>query len=230
MFHRPDLATNRGLKDRVRVSNTVSSGSRYCLEMAGPNIEASADVDARAEMSDSCTVWHLAQVREMAIVGDGCVIGRGAYIGVGVRLGRNVKVQNYALVYEPAIVGDFAFIGPAAVLTNDRYPRSTEPDGRLKGSSEWGSEGVVIRTGASIGAHAVVLAGVSIGTWACVGAGAVVTRDVPDHALVVGNPARQAGWVGCSGRRLVRSDRGWTCPQTGQHFQECDNGLECVES
>lgn len=196
--------------------------------MVAPRVEASADVDGSAKVSDDSTVWHLAQVRENAVIGSGCMVGRGAYIGAGVTLGMNVKVQNHALVYEPAIVGDFAFIGPAAVLTNDRYPRSTGLDGRLKGPSDWSPDGVVVGTGASIGARAVVLAGVSIGVWACVGAGAVVTCDVPDYALMVGNPARQVGWVGRSGRRLVSSSRNWTCPKTGQMFQECDSGLEPV--
>ena len=213
----------------MRGKGTAPSLDRYCRGMAGPRIDASADVDVRAEVSDDCTVWHLAQIREDAVVGAGCVIGRGAYIGVGVRLGKNVKVQNYALVYEPAVIGDFAFIGPAAVLTNDRFPRSTDSDGILKDVSGWNSEGVILGVGASIGARAVVLAGVAIGAWACVGAGAVVTREVPDHALVVGNPARQVGWVGRPGRRLFESDGEWTCPETGQHYRTSGTGLESVD-
>ena len=197
--------------------------------MAGPRIEASADVDVRAHVSDDCTIWHLAQIREEAVVGAGCVIGRGAYIGAGVRLGTNVKVQNHALIYEPAIIGDFAFVGPAAVLTNDRYPRSTDPEGRLKSVSDWDSEGVVLGDGASIGARAVVLGGVSIGAWACVGAGAVVTHDVSNHALVVGNPARQVGWVGRSGQRLVESEGDWTCPETGRRYRSSGDGLERID-
>lgn len=196
--------------------------------MSGSRIEASADVDSRAEVSDDCTVWHLAQIREKAVVGPGCVIGRGAYIGVGVRLGTNVKVQNYALIYEPATVGDFAFVGPAAVLTNDRYPRSTDSDGHLKELLDWEPEGVTLGVGASVGARAVILAGVTIGAWASVGAGAVVTADVADHALVVGNPARPIGWVGRSGRRLVQSDTGWMCPDTGQRYEPLGNGLAYI--
>jgi len=197
--------------------------------MAGPRIEASADVDARADVSDDCTIWHLAQIREEAVIGAGCVIGRGVYIGAGVRLGMNVKVQNHALIYEPAVIGDFAFVGPAAVLTNDRYPRSTNPEGHLKSASDWDSEGVVLGEGASIGARVVVLGGVSIGAWACVGAGAVVTHDVSSHALVVGNPARQVGWVGRSGRRLVQSDGDWTCSETGQRYRSGGGGLEFID-
>jgi acetyltransferase-like isoleucine patch superfamily enzyme len=187
--------------------------------MSESRIEASADVDSRAEVSDDCTVWHLAQIREKAVVGPGCVIGRGAYIGVGVRLGTNVKVQNYALIYEPAVLADNVFVGPGAVLTNDRYPRSTDPSGRLKSANDWNAEGVTVGTGASIGACAVVLAGVTVGEWATIGAGAVVVRDVPDYGLVVGNPARQIGWVGRSGHRLTESAGGWICRETGQQYE-----------
>ena len=207
----------------------MSVSCRYPRVMVAPRIEASADVDGRAEVSDDCTVWHLAQIREDAVVGSGCTIGRGAYIGVGVTLGRNVKVQNNALIYEPATIADYAFIGPAAILTNDRHPRSTDSDGRLKDASDWSSAGVIVGVGASIGARAVVLAGVTIGAWACVGAGAVVTSDVPDHALVVGNPARQTGWVGRSGRRLLELDGVWTCPETGQRYRSGADGLECAD-
>src|SRR5690606_25635492 len=93
----------------------------------------SADVDPRAELGDGTSVWHLAQVREEAVVGPDCVIGRGAYIGTGVRMGRGCKVQNYALVYAPAVLEDGVFVGPAAVLTNDTYPRAVNPDLSPKG-------------------------------------------------------------------------------------------------
>ena len=95
-------------------------------------IAASADVATSAVIGDGSSIWHLAQVREDAQIGEGCVIGRGAYIGSGVRLGKHCKVQNYALVYEPAVLEDGVFVGPAAVLTNDQYPRAVEPDGSLK--------------------------------------------------------------------------------------------------
>ncbi|MBX6357751.1 MAG: N-acetyltransferase, partial [Micromonosporaceae bacterium] len=100
-------------------------------------VAASADVDERARVGEGTSIWHLAQVREHAVIGANCIIGRGAYVGPGVRLGDNVKLQNYALVYEPAQLGDGVFIGPAAVLTNDEYPRAVTPDGRLKTGADW---------------------------------------------------------------------------------------------
>jgi UDP-2-acetamido-3-amino-2,3-dideoxy-glucuronate N-acetyltransferase len=185
----------------------------------------SADVDDRANLGPGTTVWHLAQIREGATLGRDCIIGRGAYVGPHVQLGDNVKLQNYALVYEPARLEDGVFIGPAAVLTNDTYPRSVDPDGKLKRGEDWEAKGVTVREGAAIGARAVVVAGVTVGRWALVAAGAVVTKDVPDHALVAGVPARRIKWVGKAGRPL--SDLGdgtWKCPETGQLYTEDRSG------
>jgi acetyltransferase-like isoleucine patch superfamily enzyme len=191
-----------------------------------PKIAATADVDERASVGAGTTVWHLAQVREDATVGTGCVIGRGAYVGPGVVLGDNVKLQNYALVYEPAKLGDGVFVGPAAVLTNDTYPRAVTPDGRLKNADDWHAVGVVIAEGAAIGARAVCVAPVTVGRWALVAAGAVVVADVPDFAMVVGVPARRVGWVGRAGVRLVDKGAGrFECPETGAAYFETDGVL-----
>jgi acetyltransferase-like isoleucine patch superfamily enzyme len=188
-------------------------------------VKDTAQVDPTAELGDGTTVWELAQVRERATLGAGCIVGRGAYVGTGVKIGDNVKLQNYALVYEPAVLGDGVFIGPAAVLTNDEFPRSVDPDGNLKRGSDWHAVAVTVGDGASIGARAVCVAPVTIGRWALVAAGAVVTRDVPDYALVAGVPARRIGWVGEAGVRLVDDGGQWRCPQTGATYEERDGVL-----
>jgi acetyltransferase-like isoleucine patch superfamily enzyme len=189
-------------------------------------VHPSADVDERAQLGEGTTIWHLAQVREDAVIGRGCIVGRGAYVGIGVRVGDNCKLQNYALLYEPAVLEDGVFVGPAAVFTNDCFPRSIEPDGSPKRASDWESVGVTIRRGASVGARAVCVAPVTIGRWAMVAAGAVVTKDVPDFALVAGVPARCIKWVGKAGVPLTRVASGrWKCPKTGQEFIEQDNAL-----
>ncbi|GAA4434443.1 acyltransferase [Phytohabitans houttuyneae] len=189
-------------------------------------VAPSADVDPRAQVGSGTRVWHLAQVREEATVGRDCIIGRGAYVGPGVRLGDNVKLQNYALVYEPAQLADGVFVGPAAVLTNDEYPRAVTPEGRLKGGDDWTAVGVVVGEGAAIGARAVCVAPVRIGRWALVAAGAVVTKDVPDFALVVGVPARRVGWVGRAGEPLVaKGDGQFVCPRTGSVYTEAGGVL-----
>ncbi|MEU2556031.1 acyltransferase [Streptomyces sp. NPDC013313] len=186
-------------------------------------VKPTAQVDESAELGDGTTVWELAQIREKARLGSGCVIGRGAYVGTGVRIGDNVKLQNYALVYEPAELGDGVFVGPAVVLTNDHYPRSVDPEGKLKRGGDWEAVGVKVAEGASLGARSVCVAPVRVGRWALVAAGAVVTRDVPDFALVAGVPARRIGWVGRAGVKLVerQGEPGvWECPQTGARYAE----------
>lgn len=148
-------------------------------------------------------IWQRAQVRTGASIGEDCVIGRDAFIDVDVVIGDRVKIQNAALVYHGVTVEDAVFIGPNAILTNDRYPRAVTASGDLAGAGDWTVSPIVLREGCSIGAGAVVVAGTDVGAYATVGAGAVVTRDVPPHALVVGNPARRIGWVCDCGRRLA---------------------------
>ncbi|MFE9306435.1 acyltransferase [Streptomyces sp. NPDC006706] len=189
-------------------------------------VQPSAQVDGSAEIGAGSSVWDLAQIREDARLGEGCVIGRGAYVGSGVRMGDNCKLQNYALVYEPAELGDGVFIGPAVVLTNDHNPRSVDPEGKQKRGDDWEAVGVKIADGASIGARSVCVAPLTIGRWAMVAAGAVVTKDVLDFALVMGVPARQTGWVGRAGHKLVQKESGvWQCPQTGALYDEKDGAL-----
>lgn len=191
-----------------------------------PRVAETADVDDRAEIGAGTRVWHLAQVREDARIGSECIIGRGAYIGPGVVLGDRVKVQNHALVYEPAQVEDGAFVGPAVVFTNDYFPRAVTPEGELKTGDDWEAVGVTVRRGASIGARAVCVAPVTVGRWALVAAGSVVTKDVPDHALVAGVPARRVGWVGRAGEPLEEvGDGRHRCPRTGESYRLVGDGL-----
>lgn len=172
-------------------------------------------------MGAGTAIWDLTQVRSAASIGEYCVVGRNVFVDAGVVVGSRCKIQNNALLYAPAQLGDGVFVGPAAVLTNDRYPRAVDTDGHLKGEQDWTPQGVVIADGASVGAAAVVLGGVHVGHWALVAANAVVTKDVPAYGLMAGSPARRVGWVGPSGRRL-RPTRGstWECPATKATFVE----------
>lgn len=189
-------------------------------------VQDSADVSAEATIGDGSSVWHLAQVREKAVLGENCIVGRGAYVGTGVVMGDNCKLQNYALVYEPAVLGHGVFVGPAVVFTNDHFPRSVDPDGKLKRGDDWEAVGVTVHDGASIGARAVCVAPVTIGRWAMVAAGSVVTKDVPDFALVAGVPARRIKWVGRAGVPLVAEGNGsWVCPESGERYIENNDVL-----
>lgn len=178
-----------------------------------------AEVNSDLKLPDSVAVWQYAQIRERVEIGENCIIGRGVYIGPGVKIGNNCKLQNYALIYEPAVLSDGVFIGPAVVLTNDEYPRSITPEGKLKSGDDWVAVGVIIKKGASIGARSVCVAPVTIGEWTLIAAGSVVTNDVPDFAIVAGVPARRLGWVGRAGIPLEKvEEKKFKCPQTGENY------------
>lgn len=167
-----------------------------------PRIHETADVSPRAQIGQDTLIWHQAQVREGAAIGEHCIIGKGVYIDSDVVIGSRVKIQNYACVYHGARVEDGVFIGPHVCITNDKYPRAITPDGKLKTATDWEVGRTLIREGASLGAMSVILPGVIIGRFAMVGAGSVVTLDVPDQGLAMGNPACLKGFVCPCGRRL----------------------------
>ena len=165
-------------------------------------VHASAELEAGVSVGARSSVWNRAVLRNGATLGAECIVGRDAFIDEGVRLGDRVKVQNGALVYHGVTVGNGVFIGPGAILTNDRYPRAVTATGELARNDDWTVSPIELQDGCSIGAGAIVVGGTKIGRFATVGAGAVVTRDVPDFALVAGNPARRLGWVCGCGNRL----------------------------
>lgn len=186
----------------------------------GVHIHPTAEVSPGAEIGEGTRIWHHAQVREHARIGRNCILGKGVYVDFDVTIGDNCKLQNGVFVYHPALIEDGVFLGPGVILTNDKFPRAINPDGSLKTDADWEVGPVRICYGASLGAGAIVLPNVTVGRFAMVGSGAVVSRDVPDHAMVVGVPARLAGYVCRCGRPLEHSrGRVWVCPVCEERYR-----------
>ncbi len=175
----------------------------------GAKIHPTAEVSAEADVGDGTSIWHWAQVRERARIGARCNIGKDVYIDTDVVVGDDCKIQNFATLYHGLTVGNRVFIGPHACFTNDPYPRAVSPD--------WKVVPTKVEDGASIGANATILCGITIGRNAMVAAGAVVTKDVPAHALVAGVPAKVVGWVCECGRPL---DARMRCAHDGKSFPD----------
>jgi len=188
-------------------------------------VHASAFVDKGAEIGAGTKVWHFSHVMKGARIGQKCVIGQNVNVDGGTAIGNNVKIQNNVSVYTGAVVEDDVFLGPSCVLTNVTNPRSQVNRHSLYETTH-------LKRGCTIGANATIVCGVTIGRYAFVGAGSVVTKSVPDYALVVGNPAHQVGWMSRHGHRLETTDLGGVmrCPETGYRYQEIEpGGLRCLD-
>ena len=177
-----------------------------------------AVIDEGCQIGEGTKVWHFSHIMPNCIIGLSCNIGQNVVISPEVILGNNVKVQNNVSIYTGVICEDDVFLGPSMVFTNVMNPRSAiiRRDSYLK---------TIVKKGASIGANATIVCGHDIGRYAFIGAGAVVTKHVPDYALVVGNPARQIGWMSEYGHRLNFDENGVAiCPESGQKYRMVDSG------
>ncbi|MCA0458413.1 MAG: acetyltransferase [Chloroflexi bacterium] len=169
-------------------------------------IHPSAEVEADVTIGENSKVWHLCHIRRGAHIGSDCVIGRGVFVDAGVQIGNRVKIQNYVSVFHGVTIEDGVFVGPHVCFTNDMFPRAVNPDMSLKAADDWVLSETVVKAGAALGANSTIVCGITIGNWAMVGSGSVVTKDVPDHALVVGNPAHLIGYVTASGKRVATQE------------------------
>lgn len=185
----------------------------------------SAYVDDGAEIGAGTKIWHFAHVMKGARIGKKCIIGQNVNIDGGTVLGNNVKIQNNVSVYTGTVVEDDVFLGPSCVLTNVSNPRSQVNRHSLY-------ESTVLKRGCSIGANATIVCGVTIGRYAFIGAGAVVTKDVPDYSLVLGNPGRRVAWISRHGHKLAAPDADGVmrCPESGFRYKEVQpNVLRCLD-
>lgn len=189
-----------------------------------PRIHATAEVSDRATIGEGSSIWHHSQVREGARIGENCILGKGVYVDNDVLIGNNVKIQNYVSVYHGVTLEDGVFVGPHVCFTNDMNPRAINPDGSLKAADDWVLSETRIKSGAALGANSTIRCGVTIGEWAVIGAGSVVTRDVPAHGLVYGNPGRLHAFVCSCGTKLDKAEadgKGMlaACPRCGRQVR-----------
>jgi len=188
-------------------------------------IHESSYVDEGAEIGKGTKIWHFSHILKGAKIGEYCNLGQNVSIAGGTVIGNHVKVQNNVSVYEGTVIEDDVFLGPSCVLTNVTNPRSQVLRKSLY-------EKTLIRRGASIGANATVVCGINIGRYAFIAAGAVIAKDVPDYALMIGVPARQKGWMSRHGHVLKDPDPDgiYTCPESGLRYKEVEQGiLRCLD-
>jgi len=187
-------------------------------------VHESSYVDDGAEVGSGTKIWHFSHVMSGAKIGERCNFGQNCVISPGVVIGTNVKVQNNVSIYEGTVIEDDVFLGPSCVLTNVTNPRAQVLRRALY-------EKTLLKRGCSIGANATVVCGITIGRYAFVAAGAVVAKDVPDYALMVGVPARQKGWMSRHGHLLANPDDVGilTCPESGLRYKEESGYLRCLD-
>ena len=188
-------------------------------------VHESAYVDEPCEIGKGTKIWHFSHVMKDAKIGENCIFGQNVNVASGVVIGNNVKVQNNVSIYTGTVIEDDVFLGPSCVLTNVTNPRSQIVRHSLY-------EKTIFRRGATVGANATIVCGIELGRYSFVSAGAVVTKDVPDYALVVGVPAKQVGWISRHGISLPEPDADgiMICPESGYCYKEVDLGVvRCVD-
>ncbi len=188
-------------------------------------VHESAYVDEPCSIGKGTRIWHFSHVSKGAKIGANCNIGQNVFIGGDVIIGSNVKIQNNVSIYSGIVIEDDVFLGPSCVLTNVTNPRSQVVRHSLY-------EKTVFRRGATVGANATIVCGIELGRYCFVGAGAVVTKDTPDYAMIVGVPGKQTGWMSRHGVPLPRPDKDgiMICPESGYRYKEVDTGVvRCLD-
>jgi UDP-2-acetamido-3-amino-2,3-dideoxy-glucuronate N-acetyltransferase len=185
-------------------------------------VHETAVIDPGCKIGAGTKIWHFSHIMKDCIIGEKCNMGQNVVVSPGVILGKNVKVQNNVSIYTGVICEDDVFLGPSMVFTNIVNPRSA-----VNRRDQYVE--TLVKKGASIGANATVICGNQVGKYAFIGAGAVVTKDVPDYALVVGNPARQTGWMSEYGHKLIFNENGLaSCPESEEKYKLENNSVRKI--
>lgn len=179
-------------------------------------VHESSYVDEGVKIGEKTKIWHFCHIQTGARIGENCSLGQNVNVSNNVKIGNGCKLQNNVSVYEGVEMEDYVFCGPSMVFTNDLTPRAKYP----KGSA--GYKKTLLKTGTSVGANATIVCGNTLGKWSMIASGAVVTKDVPDHALMAGVPAKRIGWV-CECGEVLKS--GLTCKKCGRSYEIQDTGL-----
>jgi UDP-2-acetamido-3-amino-2,3-dideoxy-glucuronate N-acetyltransferase len=190
----------------------------------GIRVHESAYVDEPVNIGEGTSIWHYCHISKGAEIGKNCVFGQNVFVAENVKIGNNAKVQNNVSIYTGCELEDEVFLGPSCVLTNVTNPRSQVDRHSLY-------EMTLFKRGATVGANATIVCGITLGRYSFIGAGAVVTKDVPDYALIVGNPGRQKGWMSRHGHLLKDPDENgiMICPESGFKYQLEDDKLRCLD-
>ena len=184
--------------------------------MSGYYVHESSYIDENVSIGDGTRIWHFCHIQSGAVIGENCSFGQNVNVANNVKIGSGVKVQNNVSIYEGVEIEDDVFCGPSMVFTNDLTPRAKYPKGRA------GYRRTLLKRGATVGANATIVCGHTVGSWAMIAAGAVVTKDVPNHALMAGVPAKQIGWVCECGAIL---DGSLICKKCGRAYEHVNDGL-----
>ena len=188
-------------------------------------VHESSCIDEDVQIGKGSKIWHFSHIQTGARIGEGCIFGQNVNVGNNVVVGNYCKIQNNVSIYEGVELQNYVFCGPSMVFTNIRLPRSEFPQ---KGSIYY--ENTLVKRSASIGANATIICGVTIGEYALIGSGTVVTKDVPDYALVIGNPGVLVGWVNRYGDKLFFDDNGFSiCPKSNLKYQLLNNQIKIVD-
>lgn len=189
-------------------------------------IHPSSIVDEKVKIGPNTKVWHWVHISEGALIGSSCTLGQNVFIGKKVSIGNNVKVQNNVSIYEKVTLEDDVFCGPSMVFTNVINPRSYYPrKDQFKKT--------IVKKGATLGANCTLICGITIGKYAFIGAGSVITKDVQDYALYVGNPGKHIGWMSEYGERIdlpLKGNASWLCKKTGKFYKLVEGNLISIQN